>query len=92
MLTWLILFYQTMPRMRNTQGQRIDQKTGQSYESYNYHPDTTYPIRPSHEQPQPWPQHCTYSDPQPTLNRTQPLAFSEEWIYEGGAHSLSGDV
>ena len=76
MLIWLSLYYQAIPRMRNSQGQRINPRTGQSYESYNDHPDTTYPIRPSHEpQPQPWPQHRTRSDPQPTHNQPQPLAL-----------------
>ena len=65
-----------MSRTRNNQGQRIDQGTGHPYESYNDHPDTTYPIRPSHEQPQPQPQHRTCSDPQPTPTRPQPLALT----------------
>ena len=65
-----------MPRMRNSEGQRINPRTGQPYESYNDHPDTTYLIRPSHEQPLPRPQHRTCSDPQPTPNRPQPLALT----------------
>ena len=68
----------SMPRMRNNQGQRIDPKTSQHYESSNDHPDSTYPIPPSHEQPQPQPrpQHRTRSDPQPTPDRPQPLALT----------------
>ena len=38
--------------------------------------ETTYSIRPSHEQPQPRPQHRTRSDPQPTPTRLQPLALT----------------
>ena len=54
-----------MPRMRNNQGQRIDPRTEQPYESYN-------------EQPQPEPRHQrrTRSDPQPTPTRPQPLALT----------------
>ena len=65
--------FSSMPRMRNNQGQRIDPRTGQPYESYSDYPDTIYPIRPSHEQHQPRSQHLTYSDPQPTPSRPQSL-------------------
>ena len=68
----IIFFLSSMPRMRNKQGQRIDLRTGQPYESYNDHPDTTYIIRPSHKQPQ----HRTHSDPQPTPTRPQPLTLT----------------
>ena len=72
-----------MPRMRNNHGQRIDLRTGKPYESYNDHPDTTYLIRPSHEQPQPRPQHRTLSDPQPTPTRPQPLVLTYSQLIPG---------
>ena len=39
-------------------------------------PDITYPIRSTHKQPQPWLQHHTCSDLQPTPARPQLLALT----------------